>query len=61
MDNKLLGNFIIAFPPAAYMTYTLVINEGKTGIDYTAILITTIIGIVSYNIGSKIKKKGEAE
>ncbi|WP_422105290.1 hypothetical protein [Winogradskyella sp.] len=61
MDNKLLGNFIIAFPTAAYVTYTIVMKEPNTGIDWTSIIIGGLIGMVSYAIGKKVKSKGEVE
>ncbi|WP_369996308.1 hypothetical protein [Winogradskyella sp.] len=61
MDNKLLGNFIIAFPPAAYVTYIAVMKEPNSGIDWPSIIIGAFIGMLSYAIGKKIKSKGEVE
>lgn len=61
MDNKLLGNFIIAFPTAAYVTYIIVMKEHNSGIDWTSVIIGGLIGIISFNIGKKIKSKGEVE
>ncbi len=61
MDNKLLGNFIIAFPTAAYITYTVVMKEPNTGIDWTSVVLAGLISVVSYAIGTRIKNKGEAE
>ncbi|WP_299107059.1 hypothetical protein [uncultured Winogradskyella sp.] len=61
MDNKLLGNFIIAFPTAAYLTYNAVMAEANTEIDFVQYIITALIAFSSYIIGSKIKKKGEVK
>ncbi|WP_111683557.1 hypothetical protein [Winogradskyella tangerina] len=61
MDNKLLGNFIIAFPLAAFVTYTMVMKEPNSGIDWPNIILGMLIGMVSYAIGTRIKNKGEAE
>ena len=61
MDKKILVNFIIYFPPIAYIAFTLVTKKENSGIDWTAILITVIIGIVSGAIGNRIKNKGEVE
>jgi hypothetical protein len=61
MDKKILGNFIIYFPPIAYMAFSLILKKGNTGIDWTAIVITVIIGIISGAIGKRIKNKGEIE
>ncbi|WP_458629212.1 hypothetical protein [Winogradskyella sp. PC D3.3] len=61
MDKDLLGNFIIAFPTAAYITYTLVIKTDPMGINWTTCIITGLIATVSYGIGTKIKNKGNVE
>ncbi|GAB4160717.1 MAG: hypothetical protein Tsb0033_17090 [Winogradskyella sp.] len=61
MDNKILGNFIIAFPPAAYITYTIVMKEPNSGIDWPSVVLSGLIAMVSYAIGKRIKNKGEAE
>lgn len=61
MDNKILGNFIIAFPLSAYITYNLVMTEPSSGIDLNQFIVGMLIGMVSYAIGTKIKNKGEAE
>ncbi|MDY2588083.1 hypothetical protein [Winogradskyella aquimaris] len=61
MDNKLLGNFIIAFPTAAYITYTILMKNPNSGIDWTSVVISGLIAMVSYAIGKKIKNKGEVE
>lgn len=61
MDKKLLGNFIIAFPPAAYITYNWVMHEPNSGFDWTKFLLTFLILTVSSAIGNRIKNQGEAE
>ncbi|MAB48210.1 MULTISPECIES: hypothetical protein [Winogradskyella] len=61
MDNKLLGNFIIAFPTAAYVTYIIVMKEPNSGIDWTSVIVGGLIGMISFTIGKKIKSKGEVE
>ena len=48
MDNKLLGNFIIAFPPAAYVTYIIVMKEPNSGIDWTSVIVGGLIGMISF-------------
>ncbi|WP_452227575.1 hypothetical protein [Lacinutrix sp. MEBiC02404] len=61
MDKKILGNFIIYFPPIAYMAFTLILKKENTGIDWTSIVITGLIAMISGAIGKKIKSKGEVE
>ena len=61
MDNKLLGNFIIAFPTAAYVTYSFAMKEPHSGFDLMQAVITGLIAMVSYGIGNRIKNKGKAE
>jgi len=58
MDNKLLGNFIIYFPPIAYIAFTLVTHHKGEGIDWTEVILAAIIGVVSSAIGKRIKNKG---
>ncbi|BAO74507.1 hypothetical protein [Winogradskyella sp. PG-2] len=61
MDKKLLGNFIIAFPTAAYVTFNIVMNNYSGGFDWIKFIITMLIVMTSYAIGNRIKNKGEAE
>ena len=61
MDKKILGNFIIYFPPIAYMAFSLVLKKENTGIDWTSVVITGLIAMVSSAIGKRIKNKGEVE
>ena len=61
MDKKLLGNFIIAFPPSAHIAYTVVMNVHHNGIDWYSCFITGLITAVSFAIGRRIKSKGEVE
>ena len=61
MDKKLLGNFIIAFPTAAYITFVLVLKDSNVDAHWSSVLIAIIISSLSYTIGTKIKNKGEAE
>ncbi len=61
MDKKILGNFIIYFPPIAYIIYTLATKGDETGINWTQVVITGIIALVSNSIGRRIKNQGEVE
>lgn len=61
MDKKILGNFIIYFPPIAFIAFTFIMKKENTGIDWTSIVITVVIGMISGAIGNRIKNKGEVE
>ncbi|MFK7833988.1 MAG: hypothetical protein AB8B52_11970 [Winogradskyella sp.] len=61
MDKKILGNFIIYFPTLAYIAYHFVMKTDNSGIDWTSIVITVLIAMVSGAIGNRIKNKGEVE
>jgi hypothetical protein len=61
MDKKILGAFIIYFPPIAYVAFTLVTKKESTGIDWTSVVITGVIGIISSAIGNRIKNKEDIE
>lgn len=61
MDKKILGNFVIIFPPVAHVIYTFVMKEPGTGIDLISVGITVLIAIISGAIGRRIKNKGEVD
>ena len=61
MDKKILGNFIIYFPPIAYIAFTLITKEENSGFDWNAVVYTVIIGMISSAIGTRIKNKGDVE
>ncbi len=61
MDKKLVGNFIIYFPPIAYTMYILATLEKGAGINWTAVVITGIISVLSNAVGKYVKNKDEVE
>ncbi len=61
MDKTILGNFIIYFPTAAYVLYTIMAKEPNTGIDWTQVVLAAGIAILSSMLGKYIKNKGEVE
>ena len=43
------------------MAFSLVLKKENTGIDWTSVVITGLIAMVSGAIGKRIKNKGEVE
>jgi hypothetical protein len=53
--------FVMLAPVFAYNIYCFATNEPNSGIDSGKIIISFFIGIISYNLGMKIKNKGKVE
>ena len=62
MDKNILGNLIIYIPTFAYILYTIVIPSKEIeGIDWSQVIITGLIGLISTAVGGRIKRQGKAE
>ncbi|WP_396163749.1 hypothetical protein [Flavobacterium sp.] len=53
--------FVMLAPVFAYNIYCFATNEPNSGIDFGKIIISFFLGIISYNLGMKIKNKGKVE
>lgn len=48
-------------PIIAYNIYCFTTNVPNSGIDFGKVIISFFLGIISYNLGMKIKNKGKVE
>lgn len=48
-------------PITIYNIYCFATNIPNSGIDFGRVIISFFLGIISYNLGMKIKNKGKVE
>lgn len=53
--------FVMIAPIIAYNIYCFATNEINSGIDFDKVIISFFLGIISYNLGMKIKNKGKVQ
>ena len=56
-----IAYFVMVAPIIAYNIYCFATNVPNSGIDFGKVIISFFLGIISYNLGMKIKNKGKVE
>jgi hypothetical protein len=61
MKRNLIANIISIAPVILYNAYTLGTKEPNSGIDFSQVIMSALIAMISFGIGNNIKNKGKVQ